>query len=119
MAPVASPSPSNKKDNTDGHVFTEKRVLRIPKDLVLSYYKRHPNFQSAIDSGKYIYIGGIFVLRPIAIILLEQNIDVHAFFRSPKFFGKKNGLAAFCLCEEYIFVDRTPKPDELYHSSKE
>ena len=59
MAPVASPSPSNKKDNTDGHVFTEKRVLRIPKDLVLSYYKRHPNFQSAIDSGKYIYIGEI------------------------------------------------------------
>ena len=30
MAPVASPAPSNKKDNTDDHVFTEKRVLRIP-----------------------------------------------------------------------------------------
>ena len=119
MAPVASPSPSNKKDNTDGHVFTEKRVLRIPKDLVLSYYKRHPNFQSAIDSGKYIYIGGIFVLRPIAIILLEQNIDVHAFFRSQKLFGEKNGLTAFCLCEEHLFVERKPKPDELYHSAKE
>ena len=119
MAPVACPKPSKKNDNTDGHVFAEKRVLRIPKDLVLSYYIRHPDFRRAIDSGKYIYIDGLFVLRPIAIILLEQNIDVHAFFRSQKLFGEKNGLTAFCLCEEHLFVERKPKPDELYHSAKE
>lgn len=80
MAPVAAPMPSKKNDNTDGRVFTEKRVLRIPKELVLSYYKRHHDFRRAVDSGKYIYIDGLFVLRPIAIILLEQKIDVHAFF---------------------------------------
>ena len=119
MAPVACPKPSKKNDNTDGRVFAEKRALRIPKDLVLSYYKRHSDFRRAIDSGKYIYIDGLFVLRPIAIILLEQNIDVHAFFRSKKLFGEKNGLTAFCLCEEYLFVERKPKPDELYHSAKE
>lgn len=119
MAPVASPKPSKKNDNTDGRVFAEKRVLRIPRDLVLSYYKRHHDFRRAVDSGKYIYIDGLFVLRPIAIFLLEQKIDVHAFFRSQKLFGDKNGLTAFCLCEEHLFVERKPKPDELYHSARE
>lgn len=119
MAPVAAPMPSKKNDNTDGHVFAEKRVLRIPKELVLSYYKRHHDFRRAVDSGKYIYIDGLFVLRPIAIILLEQKIDVHAFFRSKKLFGDKNGLTAFCLCEEHLFVERKSKPDELYHSARE
>lgn len=119
MAPVAAPMPSKKNDNTDGRVFAEKRVLRIPKELVLSYYKRHHDFRRAVDSGKYIYIDGLFVLRPIAIILLEQKIDVHAFFRSQKLFGDKNGLTAFCLCEEHLFVERQPKPDELYHSARE
>lgn len=119
MAPVACPEPSRKNDNTDDRVFAEKRTLRIRKDLVLSYYNRRPDFRRAIDSGKYIYIDGFFVLRPIGIFLLEQNIDVHAFFRSKNLFGEKNGLTAFCLCEEYLFVERKPKPDELYHSAKE
>ena len=47
MAPVASPMPSKKNDNTDGHVFAEKRVLRIPKGLVLSYYKTAPRFSKS------------------------------------------------------------------------
>ncbi|MBE6960521.1 MAG: helix-turn-helix transcriptional regulator [Ruminococcaceae bacterium] len=119
MAPVASPKPAKKKDNTDGRVFAEKRVLRIPKELVLSYYNRHSDFRRAVDSGKYIYIDGLFVLRPIATILLEHHIDVHAFFRSKKLFANKNGLTAFCLCEEHLFVERKPKPDELYHSARE
>ena len=119
MAPVACPEPSRKNDNTDDRVFAEKRALRIPKDLVLSYYNRRPDFRRAIDSGKYIYIDGLFVLRPIGIFLLEQNIDVHAFFRSKKLFGEKNGLTAFCLCEEYLFVERKPRTDEIYHSAKE
>ena len=119
MAPVACPEPSRKNDNTDDRVFAEKRALRIPKDLVLSYYDRRPDFRRAIDSGKYIYIDGFFVLRPIGIFLLEQNIDVHAFFRSKKLFGEKNGLTAFCLCEEYLFVERKPRADEIYHSAKE
>ncbi|WP_087064204.1 helix-turn-helix domain-containing protein [Intestinibacillus massiliensis] len=118
MAPGARPAPSKKNDNTDGRVFSEKRVLRLPKEQVLSYYKRHHDFRRAVDSGKYIYIDGLFVLRPIAIILLEQSIDVHSFFRSPKLFGDKNGLTAFCLCEEYFFVERKPKPNELYHSAR-
>ena len=119
MVPVACPEPSRKNDNTDDRVFAEKRALRIPKDLVLSYYDRRPDFRRAIDSGKYIYIDGFFVLRPIGIFLLEQNIDVHAFFRSKKLFGEKNGLTAFCLCEEYLFVERKPRADEIYHSAKE
>lgn len=119
MAPVAHPAPSKRKDNTDGRVFTEKRVLRLPKELVLSYYNRHHDFRRAIDSGKYIYIDGLFVLRPIAIILLEQNIDVHAFFRSEKLFKGRSGLTAFCLCEEHLFVERKAKPNELYHSARE
>lgn len=119
MAPVACPEPSRKNDNTHDRVFAEKRALRIPKDLVLSYYNRRPDFRRAIDSGKYIYIDGFFVLRPIGIFLLEQNIDVHAFFRSKKLFGEKNGLTAFCLCEEYLFVERKPRADEIYHSAKE
>lgn len=60
-----------------------------------------------VDSGMYIYIDGLFVLRPIAVILLEQHINVHAFFRSRKLFGKVNGLTAFCLCEEHLFVERS------------
>ena len=119
MVPVACPEPSRKNDNTDDRVFAEKRALRIPKDLVLSYYDRRPDFRRAIDSGKYIYIDGFFVLRPVGIFLLEQNIDVHAFFRSKKLFGEKNGLTAFCLCEEYLFVERKPRADEIYHSAKE
>lgn len=119
MVPAARPALIKKNDNTDGRVFAEKRALRIPGDLVLSYYKRHPDFRSAVDSGKYIYIDGLFVLRPIAIVLLEQNISVHAFFRSQKLFGEKNGLTAFCLCEEHLFVERRAKPDELFHSNKQ
>lgn len=119
MIPAICPTPEKKNDNSDGHVFTKKLVLRLPKELVLSYYNRYPDFQRAVDSGKYIYVDGLFVLRPVAIILLEQNIDVHAFFRSKKLFGNKNGLTAFCLCEEHIFIERKPKPDELYHSAKQ
>ena len=119
MSLVFSPMPSKEDDNTDHHVFVEKRVAHIPKDLVLSYYNRRPDFRRVIDSGKYIYIDGLFVLRPIGIFLLEQNIDVHAFFRSKKLFGEKNGLTAFCLCEEYLFVERKPRTDEIYHSAKE
>jgi len=119
MAPVAVPMPSEDNEKKEEHIYSEKRVLRIPKELVLSYYMKHHEFRSAVDSGMYIYIDGLFVLRPIAVILLEQHINVHAFFRSRKLFGKVNGLTAFCLCEEHLFVERKPSPDELYHSEKE
>ena len=84
MTSIAVSMSSKKNDNTDGHVFAKKRVLSSPKDLVLSYYKLHTDFRRAVDSGKYIYIDDLFVFRPIAIILLEQNIDVHAFVPFPK-----------------------------------
>ncbi|MBE6880803.1 MAG: helix-turn-helix transcriptional regulator [Ruminococcaceae bacterium] len=122
MSPVAFPMPSKDNDNTETkeeHVLAEKHVLRIPKELVLSYYTQHRDFRRVVDSGKYIYIDGLFVLRPIAIILLEHRIDIHSFFRSKKLFGNINGLTAFCLCEEHLFVERKTKPDELYHSAKE
>lgn len=119
MSLVFSPMPSKEDDNTDHHVFVEKRVAHIPKNLVLSYYNRRPDFRRVIDSGKYIYIDGLFVLRPIGIFLLEQNIDIYAFLRSKELFGERNGMTAFCLCEERFFVERKSRPDELYHSDKE
>ena len=68
MAPVAVPMPSEDNEKKEEHIYSEKRVLRIPKELVLSYYMKHHEFRSAVDSGMYIYIDGLFVLRPIAVI---------------------------------------------------
>lgn len=116
MATGTKPSPK-RKGSLHHNDIVEKRPLRLSGDSVFKKYIYSGEYRRALRSGKYIFVDGLLILRPLAIFLLENKINVHDFFKSKKLFGSAYVLPEYCLSEEFIFERVTPKPDELYHSA--
>lgn len=73
MASETKPAPKRKR-NVPRNDIVEKRPLRIGEENLFKKYVTSGEFRRALCSGKYVYVDGLFVLRPLAIFLLENGV---------------------------------------------
>jgi len=118
MLPPEDDSKIKKTDHKKFFAFTRARPFRVPAEHLFSNYIQSWEFRDLIASGKYIYVDGLFVLRPIAIFLLENQIDIDQFLINKKMTGNTNGVTDYCLSVELQhIVCHTSEPGALKHSA--
>jgi len=119
MQPSKDDGNAKKSDDKRTSAYTHRLPLRVPAESIFINYKVSRAYRELLATGNYIYVDGLFVLRPIGIFLLENEIDIHQFFKSKKIFGDTNGLTDYCLSVEFQYSGHAykPKPGELMHSA--
>ena len=91
--------------------------LRISRKSIFSLYEKSEDFRNVVDGGDYIFLDGLFVLRPLATLFIKSGLDINNYIKSMMFAGRINGAADYCLAVESVYVHYPYDPNVLRHSA--
>jgi len=91
--------------------------LRISKKSIFSLYEKSEDFRNTIDDGDYIYLDGLFVLRPLATLFIKNGLDINDYIKKMASVGLISGAADYCLAIESVYVPYPYDPNVLRHSA--
>lgn len=123
---ATKPKPANsnsgrKRKNVGGkpeqYVSTRCLPLRSSSNDIFRLYEESEEFRKAFNEGDYIFVDGLFVLRSVAVHLLEHNINANDYFKIAASMGVNHGLVDYCLHFELQWVSYPYDPNVLRHSS--
>lgn len=91
--------------------------LRISKKSIFSLYEKSEDFRNAINDGDYIYLDGLFVLRPLATLFIKNGLDINDYIKKMASVGLISSAADYCLAIESVYVPYPYDPNVLRHSA--